>query len=781
MKRRNNRQTGFTLVECIAALVVMSVLAALLVPALTRYIDEGREKQAVSEAQICVTSATEWAAKQRAALVAKAYAANKPFNEAYADANNAALRWSANYADLAAAAPTVTGGTVALTEGDGQYVLHPDTPAPNGTADNTMKAAVKAAAEVNGSVTAMQLNADGKVLYLLYTAANGTTVAYTAADAAKDPATTVPVAKLPENKKPDTSGGETGGITPTPSHSGDLVFRVLDEYTKQPVQGITFHVEDVDGNTVFGSQATDEKGMVYFDVKPSEWTRDYKQFILRPDNWPAGYQQVFDVKFNIVASDSDNDNSYDSYKIGGIDENVNSSRYNYKIASIGTLSGGAENHLCTFYVRQVPTLELRVWDDVNNELIKGVEFTLRNGTQSIPITSGLTNTVLDVKLHTGDNLRPGRESNYLDMCGKLQNGNSANLLVDFTSVPEGYRYFDKCNIEIKLQNQNDHNSQLHTEFQKGQSVDGERSNTVIECGNQYGKNKYILTIHVVPAATVTIQKTNDLGQPVSGADLKLETLDASNNRIVKEQWTTDTSGTKSFTLTAGTYCLTETKAPTDYTAAKEMTFTVTDNTPLTVELVNHKTDTEKDDVTIKDSVTVTFKKAENWAHKLTSDAKIKFKHEILFWKGKYYYAIPETDEHANPYKDKWDKDKLDLNADSTPNPQQWFDEHVGKTLSPYVITLTGKIWTQEDLKNNVSAETPLQRGDLLYRYDKDGKGNLYLYYGEKVTDNSDKVITGATGKDSPDSINGGTATELAGKVWAAIDSSKYTITTTLAP
>ena len=104
--------------------------------------------------------------------------------------------------DLNAAAPTVTGGTVALTEGDGQYVLRPDTPALNGTANDAMKAAVKAAAEVNGSVTAMQLNADGKVLYLLYTAANGTTVAYTSADTAKDPATTVPVATLPENKTP---------------------------------------------------------------------------------------------------------------------------------------------------------------------------------------------------------------------------------------------------------------------------------------------------------------------------------------------------------------------------------------------------------------------------------------------------------------------------------------------------------------------------------------------------------------------------------------------------
>ena len=762
-----------------AALVVLAVLAVVLVPALTRYIDEGREKQAVSEAQICVTSATEWAAKQRAALVAKAYAANKDFKDAYADADNAALRWSAAYADLTAAAPTVTGGTVALTEGDGQYVLRPDTPAPNGTANDTMKDAVTAAAEVDGRVTAMQLNADGKVLYLLYTAKNGTTVAYTAADTAKDPATTVPVATLPENKKPDTSGGETGGITPTPSHSGDLVFRVLDEYTNAAVPEITFHlVDNKTGKQVSTSQKTDTNGMVYFTIDMSDWGDiDCRSFTLYPETWPEGYQVVYPVKVQIRA-----DNRSRPFKNFNVQQetNDNNSTGKYKQGYAGKYKpADSYDHLYTFFVRSVPTLELCVLDDVNNELIKGVEFTLSNGTQSQTITSGLTNTVLDVKLHEGDIPHPGHD--YLDMCGKLQNGNNANLLVDFTSVPKGYLYFDDCYLEIKLQNQGIHENQLHTQF-SGQAVNGTTPRTYIECEDFPDKNKSVVTIHVVPAATVTIQKINDLGQPVSGAELKLETLDASNNRTEVEKWKTDETGTNTFTLTAGTYCLKEENAPDGYTAAKEMTFTVKDNKPLTVELVNHKIgENSDDDVTIQDSVTVTFKNAENWAHKLTSDDEIKFKHEILFWKGKYYYAIPETNnQYPNPYKKQWDNDELDLNDDKTPNPQQWFKDNVDDNLSPYVITLTGKIWTQEELKTKVSAKTPLQRGDL-YWYEKDGNGKLYLYYGEKVTDNSDKVITGATGNDFPDSINSGTAKEIAGKVWAAIDSSKYTITTTLAP
>ena len=770
MKRRNNRQTGFTLVECIAALVVMSVLAALLVPALNHYLDEGRKEQAVSEAQNCVTSATEWAAKQRAALMAKAYAANKPFNEAYAAADNAALRWSANYTDLAAAAPTVTGGTVALTEGDGQYVLRPDTPTPAGTADNAMKGAVKAAAEVNGSVTAMQLNVDGKVLYLLYTAANGTTVAYTAADTAKDPATTVPVAKLPENKKPDTSGGETGGITPTPSHSGDLVFCVLDEYTEQPVQGITFSVLNEAGQPVFASQATDDNGMVYFKLDPSDWDNNFKKFTLHPESWPVGYQQVLDVQFNIVAKDSDSDDSYDSYEMQSNPVNTNHSIYKYKDGTVGTLTGGAENHLYTFYVRSVPTLELRVRDKDTKNPVNNVNFTMTKDSQSKTINGSTSDTVFYVKLHGEDNLPTAHD--FIDL---RSNDSRGDWSVKCNTVPEGYQSFNDFILKILLQNHDEHEDQLYIESRSQGS-----GSTNTTCGNDYEHNRYIVTIPVVPAAKVTIQKTNDLGQPVSGAELKLETLDASGSRSVVKQWKTEASGTNTFTLTAGTYCLTETKAPTDYTAAKELTFTVTDNTPLTVELVNHKTETDKDDVTITDSVTVTFKQAENWAHKLTSDDEIQFQHEILFWKGKYYYAIPKTEKRENPYKKKWVENNLDLNADSTPNPQQWFDERVDKPLSQYVITLTGKIWTQEDLKNKVSATNSLQRGDL-YWYEKDGNGKLYLYYGQKITNKDNDVITNATGNNPPDSINGGTATEIAGKVWASIDSGKYTITTTPAP
>ena len=487
MNRRNERQKGFTLIELLVVLIVIAVLAAVTVPALTGYLDDAREKKAVSEAQVCVTAATEWAAVQRTALISQAYQTNKSFADAYNAAGNAA-KWSNDYAALSTAAPTVTG-TPALAEGDGQYFLRPE-PAPDtDTTDTTMKNTVKTAAGVDGTLQKLQLNADGKVLYLLYTSAEGIPVAYTAAGTAQTPDTTVRVATLPEDTPPKPS---------EPSHSGDLVFCVKDEYTGEPVPGIAFHLEDLSGKTVFGSRTTDAKGMVYFDLDPAKLTSHFQQFKLIPEDWPEGYQQVFAVQFNIDAYKSDNDGPYDSYKMQANPVNINHN-YNYKEGAVGTLPDGATDHLYTFYVRSVPTLELRVWDDDNGNYLNGVEFTLSNGTKSIPITSGLTNTVLDVKLHEKDNLRPGSENKCLDMS---QYGNYAKLLVNFTKVPKGYQYFDNCYLEIKLENQPEHNWQLSTAFQEGQTVNGNQSHTDIKCENLPSQNKSIVTIHVKGGKTV---------------------------------------------------------------------------------------------------------------------------------------------------------------------------------------------------------------------------------------------------------------------------------------
>ena len=56
-KLKENNKKGFTLVELIVVLVILAILAALLVPALTGYIDKAKRKSVVAETRQVVMSA----------------------------------------------------------------------------------------------------------------------------------------------------------------------------------------------------------------------------------------------------------------------------------------------------------------------------------------------------------------------------------------------------------------------------------------------------------------------------------------------------------------------------------------------------------------------------------------------------------------------------------------------------------------------------------------------------------------------------------------------------
>ena len=50
------KKRGFTLVELIVVLVILAILAALLVPALTGYIDKARKRQVIAETRMLHTA-----------------------------------------------------------------------------------------------------------------------------------------------------------------------------------------------------------------------------------------------------------------------------------------------------------------------------------------------------------------------------------------------------------------------------------------------------------------------------------------------------------------------------------------------------------------------------------------------------------------------------------------------------------------------------------------------------------------------------------------------------
>ena len=312
--------------------------------------------------------------------------------------------------------------------------------------------------------------------------------------------------------------------------------------------------------------------MVYFDVKVSEWTKsEYnKKFILHPVSWPEGYQQVFDVEFNINAYDSDNDGYYDNYKINGGPVNTNHSIYKYKDGIVGNLPGGAQEHLYTFYARTVPTLKLRVLDENTQTHVSGVTFTMSRNSQSQTITSGLTDTMFYVQLHDEDAI-PRRGHEVIDL---RSNSSTGEWSVNCITVPDGYQSFNHFFLKILLENRNSHEKQLCIEYYSN-------GNTKIDCNNDYQNNQYIVTIHVKGGKKVNFYVYDGLDSvhtaQLPNATMKLCKQDGTEIAT----FTTDKDGkptdTESFTktLSEGDYTLKlASTAPDGYTQPADIPFTI---------------------------------------------------------------------------------------------------------------------------------------------------------------------------------------------------------------
>ena len=71
--RKMKNKKGFTLVELIVVLVILAILAALLVPALTGYIDKANQEKVIAECRSVVVASQTTASEY--------YGLNKTFNE----------------------------------------------------------------------------------------------------------------------------------------------------------------------------------------------------------------------------------------------------------------------------------------------------------------------------------------------------------------------------------------------------------------------------------------------------------------------------------------------------------------------------------------------------------------------------------------------------------------------------------------------------------------------------------------------------------------------------
>lgn len=129
---RNNKKKGFTLVELIVVLVILAILAALLIPALTGYIDKAKQKQIIAETRQTVMAAQ--------TIIDEQYATAD-----LGDAISVAL-------DDTNAASSINAGAISLSTKE-----------------------VLALAEVNGTIESITIDEKAKILTLKYTNGNSCT------------------------------------------------------------------------------------------------------------------------------------------------------------------------------------------------------------------------------------------------------------------------------------------------------------------------------------------------------------------------------------------------------------------------------------------------------------------------------------------------------------------------------------------------------------------------------------------------------------------------------
>lgn len=750
LKRTLRSHRGFTLVELIVVLVIAGITASFAVPALTGYIDNAKEKQAVSETQACVETVTRIAAQK--------YAEWKK-NTTYQLAGGKELTSSAEFQPLVGCTgttsnipPAVTGGDVALTEGSGQYLLHVSNYGPGGFPKTGSTADISAAASVTGTIQTLTCSSSGQVVYLVYTSKDGITVVYTNNGRSSTVSTKADAVVVPTPGPDSSGGGETGGggttgggetggggttgggetdSTATASEK-QFIIHMQDVNTKDsaPFAKRKYHIKS--GNNDFDVDS-DANGDILLDISrqndnhPNTVIGDTKTTITEY-KVPDGYQ-VIPSSTEIYINVRNNGNDY---FLNSMQDGVNNNPFVVDMP----------NRRLTLMRFPVAKLKLRVTDREEKPL-PGAIFEIM--CDSKPVATLTCNAKgecsIPVKLHEGDNIG---EPVYLTA------GNQTYVIKE-TYPPAGYQGDITCSFHLYYQPYPSEPTPHHETWFYIDSNNGDHG----EWGS-YEREKTVDKVdredsfHVINTerklCTVYIRKIDDAGNAVSDANLKL-TADHNSNAIVNTNVMEGFVSSKQFSTSTAvfevrqdqSYTLEETNAPSGYTKADKLPFFVEPGcTKKEVTMIDHNSSEDKSNIKLDK---VTFNQANNWAHKLTTDDKIKFSGgEIIYWKGIAYYNYEKDDSLTynieNNKRDEYSKaDSTELNK--APDPIDFLNKHLkneksDKKAADYIVLLTGKAYRYNE--ENVT----LKKGDIVIPADygdgvpEDNKNKkVYVYIGDK--------------------------------------------------